>query len=134
MVITWERGNVGTWERENVGTWERENVGTWERGNVGTWERGNVGMYDSVLIGFRSVSLLVPTFPRSHVPTLLGCRDFDVAVFDGHGFSSIGPAHVGDGDEEGGGQAVQLGHFHAEDGGLAAEAHGADVELVDFLV
>lgn len=44
--------------------------------------------------------------------------------------ASGGPAHVGEGDEVGGGEAWQGGGFDTEEGSVAAKTHGADAEAV----
>ena len=44
--------------------------------------------------------------------------------------AAIGPAHVADADEEGGGKAIGGADLYAEQGGLSAEAHRPDAEFV----
>jgi hypothetical protein len=55
--------------------------------------------------------------------------DFTVVV-QRDALASIGPAHVTDADEIGSGQTIRGADLHAEQGGLATEAHGADAEFV----
>src|SRR5208283_5160207 len=50
-----------------------------------------------------------------------------------HALAPVGPAHVADADEVGGGQAVEHADFGAQQGGLAAKAHRADTEFVGGL-
>ena len=50
-----------------------------------------------------------------------------------HAQTAEGPAIVGHGDEEAGGQAVGRADLAADQTGLAAEAHGADAEAVGLL-
>src|ERR1044072_9531660 len=51
-------------------------------------------------------------------------------VVEDSALAAIGPAHVADADEEGGGEAIGLADFYAEQGGFAAETRGSDAEFV----
>src|SRR5688500_14548582 len=48
----------------------------------------------------------------------------------GCALAAIGPAHVADADEEGGGKAIGSADFYAEQRGFAAEAHRPNAEFV----
>src|SRR3954462_15471700 len=55
----------------------------------------------------------------------------DRAIFgEDSALAPIGPAHIADADEKGGGQAIDRANLDAQQGSLAAETHWSNAKLV----